>query len=140
MVLARFLLDANVLSEPLKPQPNVGVLNQLTQNANTLSTAAMVYYEMQFGCLMMPESAKKQAIMAYIIDDVECELLILDYGLEAARWHAFEQARLRKIGRTPPYADGQIAAIAATNNLTLVTRNIADFQNFQGLKLENWLE
>jgi tRNA(fMet)-specific endonuclease VapC len=43
-------------------------------------------------------------------------------------------------GQTPAYCDGQIAAIAAVNNLTLVTRNINDFQHFQDLKLENWFE
>jgi tRNA(fMet)-specific endonuclease VapC len=33
-----------------------------------------------------------------------------------------------------------IASIAATNGLTLVTRNVADFSAFQGLRLENWFE
>jgi len=42
------------------------------------------------------------------------------------------------VGQTPPYVDGQIAAIAAVNQLVLVTRNITDFENFQDLQLENW--
>ncbi|WP_160172677.1 PIN domain-containing protein [Methylomarinum vadi] len=40
----------------------------------------------------------------------------------------------------PAYADGEISAIAAVNQLTLVTRNIQDFLDFQGLELANWFE
>ncbi len=42
------------------------------------------------------------------------------------------------IGKAPACADGQIAAIAYTNNLILVTNNVADFINFQNLTVENW--
>lgn len=40
--------------------------------------------------------------------------------------------------RSPPFVDGQIAAIAYVNDLILVTRNTEDFSNFSDLKLENW--
>ena len=48
-------------------------------------------------------------------------LPILDYGWEAADWHARECARLSAAGRKPPLVDGQIAAIAHSNGLVLVT-------------------
>jgi tRNA(fMet)-specific endonuclease VapC len=54
----------------------------------------------------------------------------LDYTTEAADWHAHERARLSQVGQTPPYADGQIAAIAAVNHL-VVTRNVTDFERFK---------
>jgi tRNA(fMet)-specific endonuclease VapC len=41
-------------------------------------------------------------------------------------------------GLRPPFADGQIAAIAATQALVLVTRNTADFEAFQGFDALNW--
>jgi tRNA(fMet)-specific endonuclease VapC len=44
------------------------------------------------------------------------------------------------MGKTPAFVDGQIAAIAYCNNLILITNNISDFDNFQGLKIENWFE
>ena len=47
---------------------------------------------------------------------------------------------LVKKGLTPAFADGQIAAIASTNNLILVTRNTSDFINFSDLLMENWFE
>jgi tRNA(fMet)-specific endonuclease VapC len=51
---------------------------------------------------------------------------------------AGERARLLKRGMTPPYRDAQIAAVAATQDLTLVTRNTEDYKTFRGLRMENW--
>ena len=62
------------------------------------------------------------------------------YEKTAAEWFAQERARLTQIGHPPSYPDGQIAAVAVTNNLILVTRNMADFAHFAGLRLENWFE
>ena len=44
------------------------------------------------------------------------------------------------IGKSPAFIDGQIAAIAAVNNLIIVTNNVSDFANFANLQLENWFE
>jgi tRNA(fMet)-specific endonuclease VapC len=63
---------------------------------------------------------------------------LLPYDREAALWHAVERARLASQGRTPPFIDGQIAAVAVVNNLILVTRNTAGFADFAGLTVENW--
>jgi len=52
--------------------------------------------------------------------------------------HAAERARLAARGDTPPFADGQIAAIALANDLTLVTFNAADFRRFEDLRIEIW--
>ncbi|MGB3512606.1 MAG: hypothetical protein WBA93_25985 [Microcoleaceae cyanobacterium] len=41
------------------------------------------------------------------------------------------------MGKSPAFADGQVASIAFTNNLVLVTNNVSDFQDFDGLKIEN---
>ncbi len=65
---------------------------------------------------------------------------VIDYDSEAAQSHAQERARLSKIGKTLAFADGQIASIASSNNLILVTNNVVDFQYFENLKIENWFE
>jgi tRNA(fMet)-specific endonuclease VapC len=46
--------------------------------------------------------------------------------------------RLEALGRTLPYADGQIAAIAVVNALTLVTVNVRDFRDIEGVRVEDW--
>lgn len=64
---------------------------------------------------------------------------ILEYGRKEAEWHAQERARLVAIGQTPPFVDGQIAAIARQHGLILVTSNTRDFQLFEGLTLQTWI-
>ena len=53
-------------------------------------------------------------------------------------WHAVERARLEAAGKTTPFIDGQIAAIASVNDLVLVTANKADFRGFRGLRVQSW--
>jgi tRNA(fMet)-specific endonuclease VapC len=53
-------------------------------------------------------------------------------------WHVFVWARLVARGRTPPFVDGQIAAIARVRGLTLVTHNVRDYDDFDGLVVEDW--
>jgi tRNA(fMet)-specific endonuclease VapC len=67
-------------------------------------------------------------------------LVILPFDQPAASWYGKERARLQRQGKTYAYADGEIAAITVTRQLTLVTRNTQDFENFQNLVLENWFE
>ena len=56
----------------------------------------------------------------------------------AATWFSQERARLSKQGLMPSYPDGQIAAVAAVNDLILITRNVDDFVEFSGLQISNW--
>ncbi|WOD41906.1 type II toxin-antitoxin system VapC family toxin [Nodosilinea sp. E11] len=138
--MVRFLLDTNILSEPLRPQPCSRVMQQLASQSKELSTAAVVYHEMLFGCHRLPKSKRQQAIAAYLQEEVETKLMILPYDAEAANWHAVERARLMGGGKTPSFVDGQIAAIAVVNNLILVTNNTVNFVDFQSLQLQNWFD
>ena len=90
------------------------------------------------GYEQLPDSIKKKAIEAYLNDVVAGSLPVLPYYARAASWHASERAHLTAIGKTPSFVDGQIAAIAAINDLTLVTANISDYANFKELQAENW--
>jgi len=133
-----FLLDTNVLSEPLRPQPDPGVLARLQQHQSEIVTASVVWHEMLFGAYRLPESARRTAIERYLFDVVQATLPIFDYDDRAAAWHAAERARLAEIGLTPSFVDGQIAAIARVNNCTLITASAGDFKGFQDLQLEDW--
>lgn len=137
MALA-YLLDTNLVSEPIRPLPNSDVVTRLQAEAGTVAIAAVTWHELWYGVLRMPPSHKRTIIERYLIDTVRKEIPILPYDQAAAEWFAQERARLVGTGRTPAYADGQIAAIAAANNLTLVTHNTADFADFHQLPVENW--
>ena len=135
---ARYLLDTNVLSEPLRPAPQLKVIERLRRHQDELATASIVWHELWLGCQRLPDSAKRQAIEDYLTHVIAPTLPILPYDERAAEWHAVERARLTRAGKTPAFADGQIAAIARTNDLILVTFNRADYSDFQDLILEDW--
>jgi tRNA(fMet)-specific endonuclease VapC len=93
-----------------------------------------------FGCHRLPVSEKRAVIEDYLHQVVAASIEILPYDERAAGWHAAERARLALAGRTPPFADGQIAAVARTNDLILVTLNMADYGGFRDLQVEDWRE
>jgi tRNA(fMet)-specific endonuclease VapC len=133
-----YLLDTNIVSELVKPKPDKGVMEKCMQHEGFLAIGAPIWHELQFGCYRMPMSRKRELLEIFLEEVVCRNLPILPYDEHAARWHAAERARLIGLGQTPSFVDGQIAAIAATNGLTLITRNIDDFQIFSGLKWELW--
>jgi tRNA(fMet)-specific endonuclease VapC len=133
-----YLLDTNILSEVTRATPDVGVLARIRKADDRIATSAITWHELHHGFSVLAPSRKRDAIGAYLESLRQAELPILPYSAEAAAWHAAERARLTAKGLTPPFVDGQIAAIAHANKLTLVTRNIADFKHFSGLKIQNW--
>lgn len=136
--MSRYLVDTNVISEPLRPAPNPKILERLESYQDQLSTAAVVWHELLFGCYRLPASEKRAALEEYLERVVAASFEILPYDETAARWHAAERASLAASGRTPPFADGQIAAVARTNDLILVTLNVSDYAGFRDLQIENW--
>ena len=135
----RYLLDTGVVSEPLRPTPTPSIVRHLRKHEGEAAIAAPVWHELRFGCARLPPSRRRQAIERYIDTVVLASFPILDYDREAADWHARERARLSASGRTPPFVDGQIAAIAYVNDMVLVTTNTRDFQGFYGLRAESWV-
>lgn len=135
----KYLLDTNTVSEPLRPRPNAGVIRRLQEHEQEIAIPAPVWHELRFGCSRLAPSRRRDAVERYIEDVVLESFPILDYGWTAADWHARERARLVGAGRTPPFVDGLIAAIAHANELVLVTSNAKDFRAFDGLRVESWM-
>lgn len=137
--MSRYLLDTNILSEPLKPQPNRRVMECWQEHTAEISIASVTWHEICYGCWRLPVSRRREQIEVYL-QEVQATFPILPYDLAAAAWHAEERSRLTRAGRPPAFADGQIAAVAYANNLILVTNNLSDFVVFQGIQIENWFE
>ena len=138
MVALRYLVDANILSNLTKAEPNEALLNHFYDKLFETAIPAPVWHELLFGFFRLPQSKKRQAIEAFLLDFLEPRIPILEYDRKAAYWHAAERARLGAVGKKPPFIDGQVAAIAFANGLVVVTDNTKDFRHFQGLSLENW--
>jgi tRNA(fMet)-specific endonuclease VapC len=134
----KFLLDTNVLSEVVKTVPDLHVMAMMEAHQDEIVTASLVYHELEYGCRRLTISRKRDVIASYIKNVILQNMVILPYDERAARWHAQERARLAAQGRTAPFVDGQIAAIAKVNSLILVTRNTSDYENFTSVKVQNW--
>lgn len=134
----RFLLDTNIVSEPLRPSPRASVLENLRRHEDEIATSSIVWHELRFGVARLPPSGRRAAIERYLEEVVLASIPVLGYDRPAAEWHAAERARLTARGETPPFVDGQIAAVAAIHDLTLVTFNTADFKRFRGIRVQSW--
>ena len=138
--MLRYLLDTNIISQPVSKKPAAGVLRRLRAVAHQCAIAAPVWHELQFGCQRLPAGKRREALQDYLADVVHPSFEILPYDEAAALRHAAERARLEEVGATVPFVDGQIAAIALVNDLVLVTGNPRDFAGFASLKVENWAQ
>jgi tRNA(fMet)-specific endonuclease VapC len=137
-VSIRYLLDTNILAEPVRPSPNSLVIQRLQEYQDEIATATVVWHELSYGYSRLPFSKRRTQIEEYCEKVVLPTLAILPYDAKAARWHAHERARLEQLGRKPSHIDSQIAAIAVTNDLAIVTFNISDYENFEGLEILDW--
>lgn len=134
-----YLLDTNTLSELVRPLPNAGVLARYQQDWRHCQTAAVIEHEIRYGISRHPSPLRRQALAQAYDQLFDANgIPVLPYDAEAARWQVVERARLDALGQPRSFADGQIAAIAVTRGLILVTRNTADFVGYQGLRIENW--
>ena len=113
-------------------------MEQLQKQQEEIAISAPVWHELQYGCKRLPISRKRSLIESYLAEVVWPTLEILPYDQKAAGWHAEQRALLMAKGLSPPFVDGQIAAIAMVNHLILVTRNTSDFECFSELEVQNW--
>lgn len=133
-----YLLDTSVLAEPLKINPDVDVLAALDRHGSDCAVPAPVWHELYFGMLRLPAGRKRTMIRTFLEETIAVNLPILPYDEQAAHLHGEFRAALEKKGHVPTFVDAQIAAIAISQQLKLVTRNIRDFRHIPGLRIECW--
>ncbi len=134
----RYLLDTSIVSNPISKTPDPAILKRLDEHGPACAIAAPVWHELTYGCRRLPKGRRRSALEAYLRDVVRGSFPNLAYDEAAATRHAEERARLESLGQTPPFVDGQIAAIAQVHGLTMVTLNDKDFSGYSGLAVENW--
>ena len=134
----RYLLDTSIVSSPVSKKPNPEIVKRLEQHGHECAIAAPGWHELTYGYRRLPRGKRRTALDAYLHDVVQASFAILPYDEVAATWHGRERARLENLGRPAPYVDGQIAAIAHSNGLVLVTVNTRDFAVFMDLQVEDW--
>lgn len=137
--MTRFLLDTSTVSAAMWKVPDAGVLAKLAEHGGECAISAQVWHELQYGVGRLPRGKRRGVLEAFLRDVVHPTLPILPYDERAAEWLAEERVRLERAGRRTPVVDGQIAAVAATNGIPVVTANVADFSGFKGVAVQNWV-
>lgn len=134
------LLDTNVVSELMKPQPESHVLAWLDrQVGGKVFTSAITRAEIELGIALLPAGKRRKALSlaanaVFTEDFAGC---ILPFDEACAVHYAILVAHRTHIGHPISTEDAQIAAIALHHRLILATRNIKDFQEIRGIDLVN---
>lgn len=123
------LLDTNVVSEAMKPQPDPAVRDWLdAQSAETLYLSSVTVAELLFGIGVLPDGQRKAKLTAAV--DGLLALFdgrILAFDTAAAQHYADLAVRARAAGRGFPTPDGYIAAIAVARGFLVATRDVSAF-------------
>jgi hypothetical protein len=123
-----YLVDANVLCEATRPQPDARVIEWLDRNDALLHVSTLTLAEIVKGIHLLPPGRKRKKIEAWFEELVASFTgRVVPFGEDASRtWGAF-YARHQKQGRQLSSFDSLLAATAVAHGHTLATRNTADF-------------
>jgi predicted nucleic acid-binding protein len=125
-----FLIDANVLSEATRPDPDPRVLQWLVRHEREIAVDPVILGEILYGILLLPEGKRRARLEQWFQTGVERIHCLPWEAATGLRW-ARLLADLRTSGRSMPIKDSLIAATALTHGLAIVTRNRRDFANAQ---------
>jgi len=124
------VLDTNVVSEAMKPEPNPAVRAWLNdQSAETLYLSSVTMAELLFGIAVLPNGKRKDMLTEAL--DGLMELFrgrVLNFDVDAARKYAELAVAARTFGRGFPVPDGFIAAIAVSQGYQVASRDTAPFE------------
>lgn len=125
-----FILDTNVVSEFVRPEPAPSVISWFASNRRgDLFLPSAVVAEMLFGIERMPSGKRKESLREFAEAFIATggPERVLPFTEAEARAYARIGAHRQNIGRPISQLDAQIAATAAVRGLPVVTRNIRDF-------------
>jgi toxin FitB len=124
------LLDTNVLSELMRPNPSRRVRAWMKlQRAEAIFTSSVSEAEVLYGIELLPTGRKRTALLhaAKNMFSIDIAGRVLPFDSAAAGYCASIAAKRKTLGRPISQFDAQIAAIAVRSKLSLATRNVRDF-------------
>jgi predicted nucleic acid-binding protein len=122
-----YLVDANVLSEPTRPAPDPEVVKWLRRHERELAVDPIILGEIRFGIHLLAAGKRRRRLERWFEEGVARIACLPWEAATGLRW-AKLLADLRTAGRAMPIKDSLVAATALVHGLTLVTRNVRDFQ------------
>jgi predicted nucleic acid-binding protein len=126
-----FLLDTNVISETMKPRPNLGLLGWLAEaDEDRTFLSVVTLMELRYGVERLAAGRKRKRLEEWLDHDlpIRFESRILTIDARVADASGKLVARSESLGRPIETRDAMIAATAEIHGLTLVTRNVSDFE------------
>ena len=123
------LLDTNVVSEAMKPEPHPSVRDWLdAQAAETVFLSSVTIAELLFGIGALPRARRKDRLAAALDGVLDLfSARILPFDTAAARRYADLAVKARAAGKGFPTPDGYIAAIAAAHGFAVASRDASAF-------------
>lgn len=136
------VLDTNVVSEPLRPSPAPQVLAWLdAQDPRTLFLTTVSVAELLVGATYLPEGRRRSELEVGITSAM-AQLFgarLLPFDMSAATAFAPMMAKARAQGVQVGFADGQIAAFAATRGFAVATRDVEPFEAMGVRVIDPWM-
>ena len=136
------LLDTNIISEMMRQEPNQTVACWMdNQKLSDLFLCTITLAEIHYGLNVLPLGKRRHQLETRFSEAVSAlfhnRMLVFDES--AAHLYGVLMSERRALGQPMHLLDGQIAAIARANTLSLATRNTRDFKHC-GLTLVNPFE
>jgi tRNA(fMet)-specific endonuclease VapC len=133
-----FIFDTDIYTNVIRKVPSETLINRLKKvprrdQFTTTITIGEVYY----GIMKVSDKTK---LLKLFEDVLLPRATILSFDFSAAKKYGEIRSLLEKQGTPLAHADLQIASIALSMNMTLITGNLKHFQRIPGLAVENWLK
>lgn len=127
------ILDTNVVSELMRPEPNADVLAWSKQQpVGELAITAITMMEVRYGIARLPDGARKNDLEARFRRFLTLGFggTVLPFDGDAAEFSAVMRAMRRRMGRAVGTEDCMIAGIARHHGATVVTRDEGGFEGY----------
>lgn len=133
------VIDTNIVSEMMRDKPDERVTAWI-EKAGPLHTTAVTLAEVDYGIARLPEGSRRDRLAATAaVVFADFDDVVLPFDARAARRYGGLVSGSERIGRPISTADAQIAAICASRQATLATRNTADFEATGISVLNPWI-
>lgn len=136
-----YLLDTSFLSELARTPPDPGVVTWLAQQRRTdMAISSLSIAEITRGIARLGASRRAESLSEWFEEVLSGELFerVVAFGIEEARAWGHMRALADRSGQPLPVVDSLIAATALHHDLTVVTRNVRDFERCGVAVLSPW--
>lgn len=124
----KYLADTNLVSELLKPRPDVEVVRWVDAAGDDLVLSVVTAGELRLGVARLPAGRRRQTL-ASLVEELIADYCApeLSYGYGTTKVFAEIAARRVRKGEVQSYPDTLLAALAVEHGLVVVTRNTRHF-------------